>query len=390
MVVRALPFALVALSVALSLPAQENSTGSIPRRLPSEMPKTVSSADGFIEVTAADVPGDPVGFRLPILQFATKIKRDLERAYRLEMPEGARGISIYALGGRTNDTRVVTRRSSGAYCRIWLPSPGYSDIETLRFEIAKAFFFSWIARRSGKARPSELPDWLVQGLLRATDGAVAHDDTRFVLELWSNARLPFFPALCTDLRVAKGPAAALPGYVAAWMKEKKLVVQLLERLAGGEPWDGEWLAGRLTGEKDATMQDRASDERLARLSRAVLSPGRASAWDVKVFGSRLLLYPAAFDMPLGKESDSCTFREAAEIAHVSEAVRDAAWRKAREMPFCVIGRGDAMIEAGNAYRAFLLAAAKGGSPMVLNPLLSAAEAKFAALAETLRNGDGQP
>ena len=356
----------------------------VARRKPFEMPKVATSAGGFVKVVAADVPGDPMGFRLPILQFATRNLRELEKAYKLEMPRRAEpGLVIYALDGRTNDTRVIvraSRRESALVTRVWLPSPGFSDLEQLRFEMARAYLRAWIDRAAKRGvTPGELPDWMVQGALRAADAQVAHDDVRFVLGLWSSARLPFFPALCSDLRLAKGPAAALPGYVAGYVREKHLFKKTLERLASGAAWDGKWLAEQLTGEKDPVEQDRVSDERLARLSRAVLSPGRASTWDVQTFPSRLRLYPDAFDRTIGAQGASCSFAEAAERAATDEHVRAAAVQKAREMPLYVIGRGEELMAVGEAYRKFLLAAARGESPAELKALLQEADALLAPL-----------
>ena len=101
---------------------------AIARRKPSEMPKVAMSAGGFVKVVAADVPGDPMGFRLPILQFATRNLRELEKAYKLEMPRRAEpGLVIHALDGRTNDTRVIvrtSRRDKVFVTRMWLPSAG--------------------------------------------------------------------------------------------------------------------------------------------------------------------------------------------------------------------------------------------------------------------------
>jgi len=353
----------------------QDEASAVVRRKPSEMPKVASSANGFVEVVAADVPGDPMGFRFPILGFATRNIRELERRYKLEMPRRDRaGLVIHALDGRTNDTRVVARafrREAGLVTRIWLPSPGYSDIDLLRFEIAKAYFASWIDRAAPKgAVPGTLPDWFVQGALRAVDSQTAHDDVRFVLNLWSSARLPFFPALCTDLRVAKGPAAALPGYVVSYVQERRAFKSVLERLASGAAWDGAWLAERLTGESDPVAQDRVSDERLFRLSRAVLSPGHASDWDVQLFASRLWLYPAGRG---GAPGRPCSFAEAIPLAATNVQLRAAAAKKSLEMPMYVLGRGEKMMEAGEAYRLFLVAVARGGEPGELRPLLKKAD-----------------
>lgn len=363
--------------------AQED-VPAVARRKPSEMPKVATSAGGFVKVVAADVPGDPMGFRLPILQFATRNLRELEKAYKLEMPRRETpGLVIYALDGKTNDTRVIVRaarRDATFATRVWLPSPGFSDLDQLRFEIARAYLRAWIDRAAPRGvTPGELPDWVVQGALRAADSQTAHDDVRFVLNLWSSARLPYFPALCSDLRVAKGAAAALPGFVVGYVRERHLFKKMLERLASGASWDGAWLAEQLTGEKDPAEQDRASDERLARLSRAVLSPGRASEWDVQTFASRLRLYPAAFDRAIGAQGPSCSFAEAVDQAATNIYVRAAAAQKAREMPLYVIGRGEEMMAVGEAYRKFLLSLARGESPAELKAQLQEADALLAPL-----------
>ena len=363
--------------------AQED-VPAVVRRKPSEMPKAATSAGGFVKVVAADVPGDPMGFRLPILQFATRNLRELEKAYKLEMPRReAPGLVIYALDGKTNDTRVIVRaarRDATFATRVWLPSPGFSDLDQLRFEIVRAYLRAWIDRAAQRGvTPGELPDWVAQGALRAADAQTAHDDVRFVLNLWRSARLPYFPALCSDLRVAKGAAAALPGFVVGYVRERHLFKKMLERLASGASWSGAWLAEQLTGEKVPSEQDRVSDERLARLSRAVLSPGRASEWDVQTFASRLRLYPAAFDRAIGAQGPSCSFAEAVDQAATNVYVRAAAAQKAREMPLYVIGRGEELMAVGEAYRKFLLSLARGEPPAELKALLQEADALLAPL-----------
>ena len=337
------------------------------------LPKLATACDGLVGVLAADVPGDPYGFRLPILQFVSSEVRDLERVYKLTMPkrEGA-GIFVSVGDGRTNDTRVISRRArrSGGdlQTRIYLPSPGFSDLDELRFAVAQAYFRAWIFRTGGST--NELPEWVVQGMVRAANGKNLDDDTHFILNLWSEARLPYFPALCTDLRKVRGAAVALPGYLAGWMKEKHLVRPILDRLASGQPWDGKWLAKELTGEAEPFRQDRAADERLARLTRAVLTPGQASDWDLTVFASRLMLYPPFFD---ARRPRPYTFRAAVAQAAENPDVRAAAWRKSREILFCAIGRGDALADAARAYRTFLVAVAQGKQPGELKPLLDAAD-----------------
>ncbi|MCQ2388595.1 MAG: hypothetical protein MJ138_02665 [Kiritimatiellae bacterium] len=332
----------------------------------SRIPDVARSADGFVMVVAVDDPADPVGFRLPILRFAADEVRMLVQAYDLPHPKrSAPGLVIHAQQGATNDVRVVVRRErrrdGTRLTRIILPSPGYSDLDELRYQIAAALF------------PTSTPPWLVQGALRAADSELARMDTCFVTELWRAGRLPFFPALCTDLRRCRGEAAALPGFLAAWMREKKLVKKAFARMEAGEPWDGGRLAEELTRETDPVLQDRACDERFVTLLRRVFSPGRADPWDWSVFTSRLLIYPLFFDKKFSRNRTFCSFREAVGMSKTDMHVRLACGKKALGMPYLALGHGEKMQSVAKAYAQFLFAVAAGWEEKKLLELLEAAE-----------------
>lgn len=340
-------------------------------------PKAVVSTDGFIRVVAHDNPRDEVGFRRPILAFAGNLIDELSRAFdvkRVKMKDP--GLVIYAMDGRTNDTRVVvrpeTREDGSKVVKVFLPSPGYSDLDDLRHAIARSFI------------GADKPDWLAQGVLRCTDEEMRRADTRFMLELWSAGRMPFFPALCTDLRVGKGKAAALPGYVAGWIREKKILGVVRERV-----WDGKKLAEMLTGETDPVMQDRASDERFARLARSVLKPGECGKWELDFFSSRLMLNSPFFDTKLVGGRAVCTFKEAIDAGESNVPVRVAALLKSREVPLYAIGRGDEVLSAANVYTRFLLGVAAGEKPEKLEKMLNDANSILEAAYEKNRKDDNR-
>lgn len=354
------------------------------------IPKVASSADGLVEVIAADVPGDVIGFRLPLLNYTTRNIRALAKAYNLEIPRGNAGIIIRALNGTTNDPRVITRvyrnHADEIVTRITLPSPGYSDIEKLTFEIASAYFRCLIDRHSSEGvKTDTLPDWVIQGLIRAADKETSRGDLRFVLELWSNGRLPFFPALCTDLRFANGPAASLPGHIAYWIKEKHLLKALIERLATGEKWNGEYLAKALTGVNTPYEQDRLHDERMVKLSRSILSPGEADKWDIKVFSSRLLLNQRIFDKNKGVEKMSCTFKDAIQRVESEDWIRYAAREKSLSLPFYAMGRGDELVKASHLYVKFLQTLADGKDSESLPDLLALADEQMRIAAKKVND-----
>ena len=340
-------------------------------------PKAATSSDGFIRVVAYDDPRDEVGFRLPILAFAGKTVDAIAKAFELKRERVAEpGLMIYAMDGRTNDTRVIvrneTRKNGAKVVKIFLPSPGYSDLEEFRIGIARSFL------------GTELPDWVVQGVVRSESDEVRRDDERFVLGLWSAARLPFFPALCTDMRVGKGKAAALPGYIAGWIREKKLLGRLSK-----EQWDGARLAELLTGESVPAMQDRASDERLARLARSVLQPGECGEWELDFFSSRLSLYSPVYDVKIARGEFACPFRDAIAEDGTNLMVRAAAFMKAREIPLYALGRGDELQGVAEAYTRFLFSLAGGENTEKLQALLASADSRLEMAYEKRRKDNNR-
>ena len=98
-----------------------------------------------------------------------------------------------------------------------------------------------------------------------------------------------------------------------------------------------------------------------------------------------MLYPAEFDKNIGANRTSYTFREAISLVVDHPAIREAAARKAREMPFCAIGRGQALADVSEAYRLFLTGLARGDSPDELTRLLDDAETQL----QEILNEDGK-
>ena len=362
----------------------------------AEMPRIASSADGFVEIVAADVPGDSVGFRLPLLRFTTQLVGEIEHAYGLAMPrtDGA-GLVIHALDGQTNDVRVIARsgrRDGRLVTRIYLPSPGYSSIEALRLEIVQAYLRAWADRNRPDAQgpAAEPPDWLAFGVLRARTADGAHDDIRFVLEQWSEHKLPPFPKFCLELKIATMEDAVYAGYLVAWMKERKLLRAALEGLAMGNAWNQAEFLADLTGEKSEEGQRHEFNARLERLSHAVLSPGRASDWDIKNFRRQLRLDVRPVEgEPEDAATQNCSFRRAIKLlAERPAAVRAAAFVKMRELPLYAVRRGPLMAATSEAYSEFLVMLSRGASDDKLNEFLDKAEQQLARLIGD-RNENGQ-
>ncbi|MBO5647818.1 MAG: hypothetical protein J6S30_03540 [Kiritimatiellae bacterium] len=104
----------------------------------------MTSASGLVRVYA-NCPEDMRSeFHRPVTKFVTKTCEALSLSTGLRFPRFAEPGIIVSIGSvRTNDTRVLERvykRGDGtSYTQIYLPAPGFSDIQKFKLAIARAF-----------------------------------------------------------------------------------------------------------------------------------------------------------------------------------------------------------------------------------------------------------
>ena len=172
--------------------------------------------------------------------------------------------------------------------------------------------------------------------------------------------------------------------MAGWIREKKVISKLME-----EKWDGKRLAEILTGETEPSLQDRASDEHLARLARSVLEPGECGIFELDMFASKLFLYSPFFDVKMLDGRATCSFREAVDTNGSNLMVRAAAFLKAHEVPLYAIGRGDELQATAAAYERFLLGVAAGEDKAKLEDMLNTADARLEVAYEKRRKDNNR-
>lgn len=141
----------------------------------------MTRSQGLVQVYA-NCPGDMRDeFHAPVARFVSKTCDEL---YSVTTNTPSRfvspGISVFIGDGRTNDISVLSRvyvRDDGvAYTRIYLPSPGYSDIAKLKTEIIRAFFLA-VEKR-------EINDDEVSAVLRNLDPKKRIDYKYAEIERW--------------------------------------------------------------------------------------------------------------------------------------------------------------------------------------------------------------
>jgi hypothetical protein len=107
----------------------------------------ITKVEGLVQVYA-DCPADMrKEYHLPIAEFISNICRKHYshsgvKTKRFELP----GIIVHIGDVRTNNSAVVSKRTErddkSRYTRIYIPAPGFANLEKLRNETVKAFYYA--------------------------------------------------------------------------------------------------------------------------------------------------------------------------------------------------------------------------------------------------------
>jgi len=146
----------------------------------------VTQCDGLVQVFA-DCPEDMRReYQMPIASFAAETVKTLSRGLSMQ-PKRYRAphIVIHVGDVRTNDATVVSRVSTNGaqvVSRIYLPSPGYADLDRFRIEVVKAFSRALLEK--------ETDDTTALATYRKADPRFRIADERSRLMGWLTGRLP--------------------------------------------------------------------------------------------------------------------------------------------------------------------------------------------------------
>lgn len=255
----------------------------------------ITKVNGLVQVFA-DCPAEiRHEFQMPVADFAADVCRKLEAKDGMKSPRFAEpGVIVYIGEEQTNRTDVIAkagRRADGErFTRIYLPAPGYSDIERFRLEVVKAFY----RRVGGK----ELDDEAASEAIIASDPELKIRDRRSRLAEWYRG---------------KGPHRIF---------------------SDGAP--------------------DVIDEEYLKEARSIIEPGVTHREDVLHFASRLRLYPRSFDAPIAGRYRDCSFADAIDLVDIDPRIRLFAYDKAPLVVAYGGGRGEELANASVAYSEFLL------------------------------------
>ena len=143
----------------------------------------ITMVEGLVKVFA-DCPADMRrDFQMPIAEFTAGVCRDLYKTVNVRPRRFVEpGVIVHIGEERTNNASVVslarTREDGSVYTRIYLPSPGSTDIARMRLETTKAFFRA--------VTGEELDDAAAEKALRRADPRLDADDRYADVRRWMN------------------------------------------------------------------------------------------------------------------------------------------------------------------------------------------------------------
>ncbi len=138
----------------------------------------VTQAEGFVKVYARCAEDLRREYQTPVARFAADTVQVLCQGLSMKLPRQEQpGLLIHLGDIRTNVSEVVTRvttNDSRVVTRIYLPSPGYANLDRLRLDIIRAFYRS--------LRQEELDDAAAIRAFRAAVPSLRAADERLALE----------------------------------------------------------------------------------------------------------------------------------------------------------------------------------------------------------------
>ena len=317
-------------------------------------------------------------YRGAVLVFVNRSREMFQ--YGLNMKLGSQNHPVeIRIGDKSDgDTSVLTARLRDAKGnvreRIELPDPEGADLERFQRALAVAFLRIWMVEAGGtEATMRNLPNWLINGMMRYMQGTNRQLDFDRTYLIWSHGCLPTAEELFAFESFAADQEPAVAAVLAGWFLEKRAHAfkALLKETATGRKWSVSSVAELLTGNQFNDF-DRTFDLRMLELGRRVIQPGITTAGIVSRFRSELLLFPTDYGMMFNSTNAYLDFAHAITLLDNS-AVLQAARYKILQLRAAAAGRDGTLLALSERYELFLRSLATAKEPEVLETLLREAD-----------------
>ena len=349
----------------------------------------IYSGDGAVVVYSSVAKAS---YRGPVLIFINQTRTMFLQGLNMKLGSLRCPLEVKIGDKNDGDTSVLSARirdvKGGLRERIELPDAEAADLTKFRRAIVVAFLRAYMLEAGGTQQTmQDLPNWLIDGLLRHLIGNKRQADLDRTHLLWSNGCIPPAEHLYRFDSYAAKQELAVAAVLAGWFMERrgKAFKVLIDDVAKGRKWSPEYVAKLLSG-KYAGGFDMLLDMRLYALGHRVIQPGVSTKGIMRRFKSELLLFPSDYGMMFKQEKPCYTFREAvADSGNID--LRRAARGQCVRVKMASVGRDGMLIAVADEYLKFLGAFVAGAEQKKLMQMLTQAESMQRALEQRLESGD---
>ncbi|MDA3925943.1 MAG: hypothetical protein PF904_14700 [Kiritimatiellae bacterium] len=387
--IRLLSVMLLSLTVAYAVFGADELPQLNARKNQSRFPAPpMYSGDGAVVVLSSV---DKASYRGPVLVFVNRTRDMFLQGVNLKMGSLDCPLEVKIGDKNDGDKSVLSMRvrdKQGALReKIELPDPEAADLTRFKRAIIVAFLRVYMVDQGGTDKTMQnLPNWLIDGVIRHLEGVHRQADLDRTHLLWSNACLPPAEVLYRFDSSAAKSEPAVAAVLAGWFMEKRGVgfKALMKGVANGRKWSPEYAAGLLV-DTFAGEFDMMFDMRLQALGRRVVKPGVTTAGIMRRFRSELLLFPSDYGMMFSKKQSYYNFGDA-----VTEAedvnLQKSALARVVNIKMAAVGRDGMLLALSERYIKFLTAFAEGAEQSDLMKMLMQAESMRCDLENRLGSG----
>jgi len=349
----------------------------------------ICSGDGAVVVYSSVAKAS---YRGPVLIFINQTRNMFLQGLNMKLGSLSCPLEVKIGDKNDGDTSVLSARirdvKGGLRERIELPDAEAADLTKFRRAVVVAFLRAYMLEAGGTQKTmQDLPNWLIDGLLRHLVGNKRQADLDRTHLLWSNGCIPPAEYLYRFDSYAAKQELAVAAVLAGWFLERrgKVFKVLIDDVAKGRKWSPEYIAGLLSGTYAGGF-DMLLDMRLYALGRRVIQPGLSTKGIMRRFKSELLLFPSDYGMMFNQKKPYYTFREAvADSGNID--LRRAARDQVVRVRMASVGRDGMLIAVSEGYIKFLGAFVAGAEQEKLMQMLTQAESLKRALEQRLESGE---
>lgn len=365
------------------------------------------------------VIGPDIRYNTLALKWAEDIRKRFEKltGIKLSLNSSEINISVRPQNQQTPDETKVGTENSSAKSSVasWIERYnenismrvvlfGYEDIDQQKADTTLCSLLIYASaieqtnvRQSASFTPTNIPSWLVEGIVRNLYPEQKVENINAGLKYWYEGKMPFPEELLTETPSSKSYLQAVEspqfhkyvsGLFVAWLtsfqQKKEIFGNIFKQLTEQKPLSVDWLITYIPECTKNTDLAMAWDKWLFSQKYVVYEPGTARMFHVEELRNLLLIRPNEIGDISITDKQFMSLRELIAISKQYN-LKDFCSIKITALKVLSAGRGKEFGNVVDLYCQFLIELSRGTKAERLAILLDKAEQALNAFTETLKN-----